>query len=121
MQNILEDLVFVVQMKILSFLGLMFREYQKVPHEDVGRNRGYLGGRLNFDMYPYKIQTVFKLRSIDIQRRLQYAQIIMNLEEVELNFQQHLIVSDEKSFAFLVMLPSRTIGFGNRKTLSYSR
>lgn len=31
---------------------------------------------LNLHMYPYKIQTVFKLEPIDIQRHLQYVQIV---------------------------------------------
>lgn len=53
---------------------------------------------LDLHMYPYKIQTVFRLQRIDIQRRLQYAQIVMNMAEAEPNFFQNLIMSDEANF-----------------------
>jgi len=46
-------------------------------------------------MYPYKIQTVFRLQPIDIQRCLRYAQIVINIVEAEPNFWQNLILSAE--------------------------
>lgn len=66
-------------------LGLSERTLRRILH-------------LDLHMYPYKIQTVFKLRPIDIQRRLQYAQIVTNLVEAEPNFWQNLIMSDEANF-----------------------
>jgi len=48
-----------------------------------------LFGLLDLHMYPYKIQTVFRLQPIDIQRRLQ---------SQKLNFWQNLIMSDDANF-----------------------
>jgi len=62
------------------------------------------------------------IHPIDIQRRLQYAQIVIHIAEAEPNFWQNLIISDEANFCLSARVNKKKLSvLGNRKPAQHSR